>query len=309
MKKFTIVMPSLNESSNEPRDTIESIYDTSNGELFDVIVIDDNSNKKVELNEFKDVKLIRNDKRMGVDWCRQKGGEIATTPFLLFLDSHMRFRNDDYLVKMIDSLERETETVFCNVTLGMGYGITELKKCQGKYYGADLKLVTAPEKGRPCRQIIEPKWCSYKNELEYQIQCPLGASYFMTREWFNYVRGFKGLKSWGSSEPWVALKTYLAGGSCKIRTDIEVAHFFRSNSPFSTAIADLVYNKLYILKTIFPRELEEKLVAYLPKDTNYQKAIKLTEENKGEICEEREYYSSIFKKDIYEVCNDLGIEI
>jgi hypothetical protein len=179
----------------------------------------------------------------------------------------------------------------------------------GKYFAADLRLLSDQEKDRPCRAVLEPKWASEKPGDEYFVSCILGANYFFDKEWFMYIRGLKMLRSWGSSEPALSLKSYLSGGDCKITKQIEIGHVFRDNAPYATPVPDLVYNKILLLKTIFPKELEEKLTLHIPKDANYNAALKLIDQDKALIESERAYYQSIFKCSIYDFCKRFNIDL
>lgn len=309
-KQISIVMPFLNES-NWPYKTVQSIYDTADNGSFEIIAIDDMSKELYDFSRFPDVKYIRNTVRKGVDGCRHMGVEVANTNKILILDAHMLFYpNTNWLNKVIDCIKKEEKCLWCFTCVGIGYGIEDLNHPNnGKYYGADLKLFTEKEKDRPARSIIEPVWASKKPEIEGEVQCILGANYAFSKDYFLYLHGLKNLKSWGSSEPCLSIKAWLSGGSCKINTEVQTAHLFRDNSPYITNISDLVYNKILLLKTIFPKELEDKLMTYIPKDINYDRAMKMINDNSVEIENERKYYQSIFKHSIYDFCKRFNIAI
>jgi len=309
MKKITIIMPYLNEGS-EPRKTIESIYETAPSDLFKIIAVDDGSDAPVSLDGFDDVESIRNQKRIGVDGCRQLGAEMVETPYLFIIDAHMRFKNDKWLERVVDCLEREPETAWCTTCLGLGYGTMDMNNHKGKYYAADMLFVDDnARQDRPAREVLEPKWASLKGAGEYEVPCILGANYGFSKEWFDYIRGLKGLKMWGTSEPFLSMKTWMAGGKCKIATGIEIGHKFRSNAPYATGVAYLVYNKIYLCKTILPEDLGEKLISYLPKDANFKNAMKKIEADKDTIEENKKYYKSIFKDSIQDYCQKFNIRL
>lgn len=310
MKNISIIIPFLNED-NWPYKTIQSIYETADNNLFEIIAIDDGSKNIYDFSRFSDVKYIRNQTRKGVDGCRQLGVELSSTSRILILDAHMLFySNSNWLNKIIDCINRDPQAAWCFTCVGIGYGVEDINNPHnGKYYGADLKLFTLKEKDRPCRQVIEPVWCNKKPELEGEIQVILGANYAFSKEYFMHIHGLRGLKSWGSSEPFLSIKSWLSGGSCKINTGIEICHFFRDNAPYTTNISDLIYNKIYLLKTIFPKELEDKLMAYVPKDANFENAMKIINANMAEIEQEKQYYQSIFKYSIYDFCKRFNIEV
>ena len=310
MKKITIVMPYLNEET-EPIETIKSIYETADSNLIDIIAIDDNSDKQTDLSQFKDAKVVKNEKRLGVDGSRQLGVEMSETPYLFVIDAHMRFRNDNWLDKMLESVENEPETIWCTICLGLGYGTMNINEHKGEYCGADMLFIDKnADPSRPAREVLEPKWSNArKNDLTYDIPCVLGANYVFSREWFDKIHGLKGLQMWGTSEPFLSIKSWMAGGKCKIRTDVKIGHKFRSNAPYATGISHLVYNKIFLCKTILPDDLSNKLIDNLPKDTNYRIAMKEIENNYEEIMSEREYYESIFNYSIYDYCSKFDISL
>lgn len=308
MQKLSVIIPYLNEEEYIGK-TIESINQTSDSSTIDIIAIDDCSKKQVDLSRFRNVRVIRNQQRKGVDACRKSGVELSENKHCLILDAHMLFKNDNWSNKMIKYIDDNPQTLFCTVCCGLGYGKNSMDDHNGKYFGADLKILTDQEKNRPCRNILEPKWASEKQGDEYSVNCILGANYFFSRDWFIHTHSLTGLKSWGTSEPAMSLKSFLAGGDCKITKQIEIGHVFRDTAPYATPVSDLVYNKIYLLKTIFPKELGDKLISYLPKDGNYNAAMKMIEENRVEIESERQYYQSIFKCSIYDLCKKLSIKL
>ena len=311
MKKVTIVMPFLNEAT-EPIETIKSIYDTASPDLFEIIVIDDDSkHDSPDFSQFKDVKMVRNKFRIGVDGSRQLGVEMAQTPQVLIIDAHMRFKNDQWLDKLIDCVEKEPKTVWCTTCLGLGYGIMDPYKTNSKYYAATMMFLNpdaTPD--RPAREVLEPKWMNRQNNQEYEVPCVLGANYAIDREWYNYIGGLKGLKMWGTSEPFLSMKSWMAGGKCKITTDVEIGHVFRTNAPYVTRVSSLIYNKIFLCKTILPEELGKKLIGYLFQDSGvFKEAAAMIDFNAKLIEKEQQYYGQILKSTIYDYCDRFKIEL
>ena len=307
--KLTIIMPYLNEKT-EPVETVKSIYETAGTDLFQIIAIDDCSKEPVDLSQFENVRRIRNEKRIGVDASRQLGVDLAETDNILIIDSHMRFKKDNWLNKMCKLVEDNPNTLWCCVCLGLGYGTTDINNHKGKYYGADMLFINKDAKpDRPSRDCLEPKWATEKEGQAYSIQCLLGANYFFSKKWFNYIGGLRGLRDWGTSEPFLSTKSYMAGGDCKLTKEINVGHMFRSNAPYTTEISSLVYNKLFMCKTLFPDDLTNKLIKYLPNNNNFKKAMEMIEKNKDEIEGFKNYYQSIFTSSIYDYCNRFNINL
>jgi len=309
MKNLSIIIPYLNEDEYI-RKTIASINETGDINRTEIIAIDDDSKNKVDLSDFKNVRQIRNEKRIGVDACRQMGVELASNEYCLILDAHMIFKNDDWLNKIVNKVELNPYTLWCCTCLGLGYGVMDVNKAKGKYHGANLLLTGEnTSKNRFATECLEPKWAHEKPELEYEIPVILGANYFFNKKWFDYIGGLKGLKSWGSSEPFMSLKSFFAGGNSKITKEIEIGHVFRDDAPYVTQIADLYYNKIFICKTLFPKEIEDKILECLPKNINYKMAMEKINNDIEVIEKEKRYYSSIFKHNIYDFCSKFNIKI
>jgi glycosyltransferase involved in cell wall biosynthesis len=308
VKKVTIIMPFLNED-REPIETVQDIYRTANPSLFDIIAIDDCSKSPIVFPHNVPVRLVRNKERMGVDWSRQHGVDLAETPFIFIIDAHMRFHHG-WMDAIIQCLEREPETAWCTTCLGLGYGNMDIRKFNGKYYGATMLFVdNSATKDRPAREVLEPKWADRKDGEEYEIPCILGANYAFTKKWFQYIGGLRGLKMWGTSEPFLSIKSWLAGGKCKITTKVEIGHKFRSNAPYATGISHLVYNKIFLCRTILPEDLGLKLIQCLPRDTNFTEAMKVIDRDASMIEHHRQYYQSIFKLSIYDYCEKFQLRL
>lgn len=310
MKNISIIMPYLNEE-DEPIETVKSIYETAPQDSFTIYAIDDASERpSLDFSHFKDVRNIRNSQRKGVDASRQLGVQLAETPYVFIIDAHMRFKQDSWLEKIIDCLSREPNTAWCTVCVGLGYGEKNIYTSKSRYYGADMLFVDSKANpNKPAREVLEPKWAVKKNHLEYEIPCILGANYAFTKKWFTHIRGLQGLKGWGTSEPFLSLKTWLSGGKCKIRTDVEIGHKFRSNAPYSTKISYLVYNKIFLCKTILPEKMGDELINYLPHNNSFNNAMKMIKDDEEVIRADRSYYQSIFKKSIYNYCDQFKISL
>jgi glycosyltransferase involved in cell wall biosynthesis len=308
MKHLTIVMPYLNEK-DEPKNTIESIYQTVNPEDIEIIVIDDHSNEPSPIPTRKEIRFVKNNQRIGVDGSRQIGIDMAKTPNIFIIDAHMRF-SPNWFETLMDCITREPNTAWCTSCMQLGYGNMDLSKSTSEYTGASLLLFNKDtEPGRPAREILEPKWLPKKNEMEYEIPCILGANYFFTKKWLNYIDGLRGLKMWGTSEPFLSLKTLMAGGKCKITRKIKVGHKFRDTAPYSTNVWSMVYNKIYLCRTILPEDVGEKLINLMPKNSSFGIAMSEIEKNKEAILKQRAYYQGIFNTSFESICQKFSMQM
>jgi glycosyltransferase involved in cell wall biosynthesis len=301
-------MPFLNEKE-EPTLTIENILKTTNPELIEIIAIDDCSKEKIKMPSRKEIKHIVNKERVGVDASRQIGINESQSPNILIIDAHMRFQVGWFDVLM-NCIEREPNTAWCTSCMQLGYGNMDLSRANAEYTGASLLFVdkdAGPD--RPAREVLEPKWLPKKQQMEYEIPCILGANYLFTKKWLDHIKGLEGLKMWGTSEPFLSLKTWLAGGKCKITRKTKIGHKFRDVAPYSTQVWTMVYNKIYLCKTILPEILGEKLIGLMPQDNNFRIAMTEIGKNKDKIEKERQYYKGIFNTSINDFCSRFEIQI
>lgn len=310
MKRITIVMPFLNEGT-EPGNTIRSILDTTRPGEVEIIAIDDCSQHlQSDLSMFPDVRVIRNAYRIGSGACKHMGASMASTPNLLIIDAHMRFRNDNWVDQLIDALDREPQTIFCTTCVQLKPENMKLEEATTKYYGANLVLINTDNPDSTIAgQILEPKWAQMQSPEEYEIPCVLGANYAMKTDWFLRIRGMEGLQQWGGEEAFMSLKSWRAGGACKVLRTVEIGHMFRSHAPYETPIYHMYYNKLLICALIFPQHITDQLLSHLPNSFERQLAEQQLQAEGHRIAEMRSYYERIFSRSMEEVFVRLSIDL
>jgi hypothetical protein len=179
-----------------------------------------------------------------------------------------------------------------------------------KRYGADILLYHGSHnsnKPENFKNIIEAKWRKKEDKKDYKIPCVLGAVYAVKKKWYNHINGFKGHRYWGTLEPYISIKSYLAGGDCRINTDIETGHIFRERTTNFLGSEDLIYNKLLVtLTTCF--ELEHDLIDYLGECYPIIQAKQMILKDKAKIDILTEYNKRIFKRKLVNFCKEFGIE-
>lgn len=179
-----------------------------------------------------------------------------------------------------------------------------------KFGGATMLLYihkgNAPKKPDNFRNIIEAKWMK-RNEGIYEIPCVLGAAYGVSTDWFKHLRGWEGHKYWGTAEPMLSLKSWLAGGSCKMASHIETGHIFGRKSVNNVPYSILLYNKMFIAKTILPK-ISDDLIGFLGTNLYIEKAKKLIEENIDFINEMKDYNKSISEECYRRLFNKFTID-
>jgi hypothetical protein len=202
---------------------------------------------------------------------------LASTEFVFIIDAHMRFE-DGWLETLLKHLDEDSACIWCTTCVALEADQLDLNK-EGvtQYEGATVELINSdvPQckdgSDKVSREIIEGKWLSPEQKVDWkegecvhEIACVMGANYATSVEWWNRIGGVMGLQKWGSSEPFLSIKSWLAGGSCKIATDIRVGHIFRDRSPFSTGVWWLYYNKFLIMQVTMPNDLITRLFEEIP---------------------------------------------
>jgi hypothetical protein len=216
----------------------------------------------------------------------------------------MRF-DSKWFNNAISRVASTPQTLWCGACLGLDSKNMNLNKPYGVYTGADLKLYTSKN-----NVIFDGVW---KPEIldkdDYEIGCVMGACYFIHKDWFFYIKGLMRTKMWGSEEPILSIKTWLAGGEVRVMKSVKIGHKFRDVAPYSTTISHINYNKLAYMYMILPEDLFEKLKLKFNQDDNFKSAMNIIEKNKFDLDLEKKYYQSIFKHDIYWLCDKFKIEL
>lgn len=296
---LSIIIPVLNDPEEIVK-TVKSILATADRNDFEIIVIDDFSSVPVKAIEGSTV--FRNDSRIGVAQSRHSGAILARGEHLLFIDSHMRFENG-WLEAAKKRISGRPTTMHCGVCLGLDKDHDDMEKHLGPYQGAYLAFWNEKE-----NQILEGKW-QHKNIDDEEIQCVMGASYFIPREFFFRIGGLKSLRMWGSDEPFLSLKCWLAGGDVRIIKTVRIGHLFRNTAPYSTGTYHLIYNKIRMCMELLDAPLREYLISKLPKDGNFHAAMKQIQDDLRDIQEERKYLQSVFERDVTWFLNKFDITI
>lgn len=302
---LSIVMAFRNEGS-EPEMTVRSILETCANSRIEILVINDCSDEEKDFSPYPRVRYIRNRERLGITASRDLGVDAAGSENILMIDAHMRFGKDNWLKKGMDAIEKNTSSIICTKSVDIGSANFDLRQTVlpadhglPYYTGCGLKLFLTPEDNpkRPAnyRNIIESKWEEERSGKMYPIPCLMGANYFFKKAWYQKLHGFLALKTWGNSEPFLSLKSWLAGGDVQIINDIEIGHLYRRKNPNPVPGEHIVYNKAVTAKILFSPDLADELIDFLGYTPEVLKAKELLKANAEEIETERSYFQSIRK--------------
>lgn len=251
---LSVLITAHNEPYAEIKATIESIRATAGP--VEIILVDDASLVPVAVDD-KSVKLIRNYERCGVGPSRHIAALHASGDWLLIIDAHMRFESG-WIQEAEKRVSGHTKTIFNATCVALSPDMMQMSKAKAYYHGATLNIY-GPDNHHPeIMQVLEGKWLPDCDD-NAELACIMGANYFVPSDWFHYIGGLRMLRGWGSDEPFLAIKTWLAGGECRMLKTVRIGHQFRDRSVYSTSAWNLIYNKMMLAFVCMPMDKAWKL--------------------------------------------------
>lgn len=314
----SIIIPYHNEGREFIENTLTMLYDTIDIKDYEVIIVDDGSDKPLRI---PGPRIIRHLKNLGVGAAFDTGVSAARGEYIFLMGCDILFEANNWASNMVAAVNEHPNSLVCSSVVG--YWLGEEKKSFEEarvkssqfsvkfwiddYWGAFLRLRNKdpnnPSKG--CT-IIDSLWTRRTMHNDngdhpnfwgmVEIPCILGAFYGTTKKWYQHLDGFWGHKKWGSLEAYISLKSHLFGGRCYVTSDVITGHYFKADGTHKTPIEHVHYNKLLIAWLLFNDEDREKLLSWYSTTDNELKkellikANRMIEENKAEILEKREEY-------------------
>jgi len=172
------------------------------------IVVDDRNQELLE-----EPNSVRNLVRRGVGGSIDHGVHMVKTKYICILGSDTIFLNGHP-----EDMIRGDTTISC--ARNMGKSMRRGADILLKVTEADLPNSSVLKGNMNYRSILDSKW---RNKDGKKVPCVLGACYVMNTEWYRYLKGFLGHRMWGTLEPYISMKSWLAGGDCKM-VDVEANH-------------------------------------------------------------------------------------
>ena len=292
---LSIIIPYHNEGVDFISTTLFSIIETIDLENYEIIIVDDGST--IPLKKINGVKIVHHKRNLGVGAAFDSGVKIAQSENLFLMGSDIRFLKNGWASKMIQEIKNNPKAFTCTSCININAGnmnIEERKKV-GVPTGASILMFhdnkTNPAASETFRGIIEAKWLPYLKNRDidsFEIPCILGAAYGVSKSWYNFVDGWAGHKLWGTLEPYISLKSWFFGGSCRCASRIETAHIFKPAGTHGTPQDALMYNKMFVSKVLFDNP--ERLISFLGSNTILDRAHNMIDTNRKYISTKREEY-------------------
>ena len=283
MKQLTIIITALNEGI-EPLETIKSIHETADKELFDIILFNDGSKEWIDIPKEYNIKVVQYPTRQGAPANYDKGVEIAQTRYVAIFNARMRFKKG-WLTDVMKVLVTSNSTIFCTTSVQLD---KDGKWTKNKMYGAKIS-----KKG-----ILEPQWLKAKKPKVYDIPCVLGANYFVTKKWYQNIRGFQGLYDYGGMCAYISLKSWVMGGKCQIIKGVEIGNIYRefkdkvAKKPYLDNMINFWYNKVFTAFVLMPVKEAVKIMDLLFENEYYTVIQRAVINNIDEIIKMRSIIKS-----------------
>ena len=297
---LTIIIPFLNEGA-EIRNTLASIRATTNSRP-EVILINDGSSDGYDYaataQEFG-CHYLCHTQRMGVANSRNEGVTKCQTPYFLLLDGHMRFYEKGWDDCLTGLLKKYPRSVLCgrSKVLRMNESDEVVEGEAPRTYGAYIQL--------QAQRIFSAAW-NYTDAHPYadllEIPCVLGATYAMSKSYWELVRGVEGLVTYGTDEELLSIKVWCEGGKCLLVKDWMVGHIYRNRFPYVVYDKEIVYNKLYTIELLLPYA-EKAALFYQMKlmyGPTFNQAYALLKENYKQVREMKQHLQKISTRPIEE---------
>ena len=125
--KTSFIITARNEPAENLEATLRGLAETTEEHEREIVLIDDGSESPIP--QYGDVRLVRNEKAIGISRSRRLGAQVATGDVLVWLDAHMSFAQG-WLQEML--AHADAQSILCSAY--WNYALT-----RGVSYGADYQ--------------------------------------------------------------------------------------------------------------------------------------------------------------------------
>ena len=292
---LSIIISYHNESQPFLEECLKQVRDTVRVFPYELIVVDDYSDVPLELDD--DITVVRHDNNKGIGQVFDTGVSHARYSNLFLMACDMRFIDNGWSEKLFAEIQEYPRSLICtscvvlNANSPQNMDIT-YRRTKSIVGGATILIFhdhkSNPKKAKNFRGLIEAKWLPHKSGESHEVPCILGACYGCTKQWYEYIDGFWGHRHWGGLEPYISMKSYLFGGSCRIVPEAETGHVFKKDGTHDTPQESVIYNKLLISKLLF--DDSERLINFLGNNPTVRAAKNRISLNITDIEKKREEY-------------------
>lgn len=269
---LSIIITYHNEGMPFLMECIRQIRATIDVPGYQLIVVDDNSDEEIQPDGFL---LIRHDSNRGVGAAFDTGVKFAKSENIILMACDIRFIDNGWAGKLLTEINNHPKAITCTTCVALNRdeeGCMDLEaRQQVKYYnGATMLMFHShlddKNKSSDWRGIIEAKWYPQRpvpGGESYEVPCILGAIYGVKKQWYQYIDGFAMHYHWGTLEPYISLKSWFFGGSCRTAPEVVAGHIFKKHGTHGTSQAALMCNKLMVTSVLFDQDDRIRLSDFL----------------------------------------------
>ena len=292
---LSIIIPYHDEGYDFITTTVNSIKNSIDIDNYEIIIVDDFSEQPLE--EIENVIITRHSENLGVGAAFDTGVKIANSENLFLMGSDIRFIPNKWASQIINEIEKHPKAFTCTscVALSAEKLNIEERRLINVVNGATILMFhdkkSNPKQSETFKGIIEAQWLKHLRNRDvdsFEIPCILGAAYGVKKSWHEYVDGWSLHKKWGTLEPYISLKSWLFGGSCRTAPRIETGHIFKTVGTHGTSQEKLLYNKMMVATVLF--DDYERLISFLGSNPTIENAKKLYMDNIDLIMRKKEEY-------------------
>ena len=289
-KTLTVVIPVLNEGE-ELSITLSEVRRTASNNV-DIIVVDDASDDGYDYKSATiryGARYIRHQERWGSGPTKQHGiNEVMTHDFIV-IDSHMRFYDNFWWKEICKCINDKSNAIYC-MKCKPWSAETKKEFDVDAHGGAYLNIITDNPMNFLNMRWIKPH--GGDDNIVSAIPCVLGACYASSKRYWQWLRGFDGLRGYGCEEAYVSLKSWMSGGGCYLMKNLTIGHLFFFFFPYTVGSNENFLNKMFVADMLLPEEYKIRIfssvkrLAYM----TYRSYLQRREDNE----ELRLYLSKIF---------------
>lgn len=286
---LSIIIACHNDQDNLNH-TLDSLFNSVDN--IECIVIDDGSSIPIKIGQKYQNKviLIKNDINIGHGPSRCLGVEIASNPYIMYIDSHTYFPKGWYSI-----LEKKlNQSAHNNILYFPMKVLQHWSECNkdnpticygGKFFEYNHKNKY-------------DFWGSYPIYNKHETNCLKLASCVINKNFFTQIRGTSDTKKWGSDELYLTVKTIMVGGTIEMIPEISLGHI-ESRICFVRDPNYTYYNMLRLAKTFSNESKYNDLLNIIPQNNKFiNRAKELLLQDDAEIQEYKDYYKSISVKEV-----------
>lgn len=225
----SVIIPSVKADSEYLERTIKSVRDNAVGPVEVIVITDGFEGTYGDIN-------IEEEKIVGQRVATNEAVSESRGEFIFRLDAHCGM-SEGWDVRMKSSCEDRT-VVSC-----MFDGLDK-ETWMGKNRDSGFVRI-APN----AKSLFVRGWKSFdEREIEEETMGLSGTAFMMTKKYYNDMGGHgEELGGYGGVGSEWALKTWLTGGRCLLRTDVVCYHLWRKVTPFEIPLGEdrRAYDELY----------------------------------------------------------------